>query len=116
MNGTERRRQVLREVEGCVCRDRQNTYGDAEDNFANIAAIWNVIFREHLEHPLTASDVARAMVAVKLARTIQSPNHRDNWVDMAGYAVCGAGIQAGSEPSAPSATAELATFFPASKS
>ena len=35
--GTELRREALREVEGCVCKDRQNSYGDAESNFAVIA-------------------------------------------------------------------------------
>ena len=39
--GTELRREALHQVESCVCQDRQNTYGDAEDNFADIAAIAN---------------------------------------------------------------------------
>ena len=42
MNGAARRKEALAEVEGCVCRDRQSTHGDAEDNFADIAKMWSV--------------------------------------------------------------------------
>lgn len=86
--GTERRRAVLKKVEDCVCRDRKNSYGDAEDNFAEIAVIWSML----LKHQVNARDVAACMCAVKVARMVTSPDHQDNWIDLAGYAVCGAGI------------------------
>jgi hypothetical protein len=38
---------------------------------------------------LTA-DVAAMLALLKIARLQQSPNHRDSWVDLAGYAACGA--------------------------
>ena len=47
--GTELRREILAMVEGCVCKDRQNTYGDAEDNFANIASIANTVLAGKVE-------------------------------------------------------------------
>ncbi len=93
--GTDRRRTALKEVEGCVCRDRQNMYSDAEDNFSQTASIWTVQLSRKLLPgvSLDASDVAALMVGLKLARTAANPSHRDNWIDAAGYAVCGAGIQ-----------------------
>lgn len=90
--GTQLRREVLATIEGCVCRDRQNTYGDAEDNFQVIADLANVVFQGRLTTPFTSLDMAMFQALVKVARTKSSPDHLDNWVDLAGYAVCGAGI------------------------
>jgi len=92
LSGTELRREMLRQIESCVCRDRQNTYGDAEDNFANIAALANVALQTKLAAPLLPEDVAIFSLCIKLARLIESPHHIDNWIDAGGYAVCGAGI------------------------
>lgn len=90
--GTELRREVLAMVEGCVCKDRQNTYGDAEDNFANIASIANIVLADKLSKPLDALDVAIFSACIKIARCRTSPRHLDNLIDLSGYAVCGAGI------------------------
>lgn len=91
-SGADQKRDILKRIEGCVCVDRQSTYGDAEDNFQAIADIWNTIFDSKLAIPFEARDVAAAMVAVKLARLRTSPDHEDNWIDMGGYATCGAAI------------------------
>lgn len=90
--GTDRRREIVRRVEVCVCRDRQNTYGDAEDNFADIAALANVVLGPKLKEPLEPHDVASFSACIKLARIKSSPMHLDNWVDLAGYGICGGGI------------------------
>lgn len=42
--------------------------------------------------PLDALDVALVSCAIKMARCRTSPRHVDNLIDLAGYAVCGAGI------------------------
>lgn len=91
-SGTDLRREALQEVESCVCRDRQNTYGDAENNFSDIADIANILLRRKLSEPLDARDVAAFCAAIKVARIATGPDHLDNWIDLAGYAVCGAGI------------------------
>lgn len=79
--------------------DRQAVYGPPLDNFERIATRW----RAHLsnrfgistaELPLTAQDVSVMMIDVKLARLEQTPDHDDSWVDVAGYAGCGAHIAA----------------------
>ena len=38
------------------------------------------------EHEISASDVAMMMVAIKLARLIETPDHKDSAIDLAGYA------------------------------
>ena len=89
---SERRKRVLEEVASCVCKDRMNTYGDAENNFADIAAILTIVLGKKLKTALVAQDVALMLSCVKVGRLMTSPEHRDNWVDLAGYAVCGCGI------------------------
>lgn len=87
-SGTELRRAALKRIEGYVCKDRQATHGDAEDNFRQIAAYWAL----YKGTPFSPLDVAAMMALVKISRMATSPNHLDNWDDLAGYAVCGAGI------------------------
>jgi Domain of unknown function (DUF6378) len=98
--GTELRRAALKDVEACVCKDRQNSYGDAEQNFENIATFWNIQLQSKLSKPINALDVAYLMISVKLARAANSPTHRDNAIDAAGYAICAAGILDGKAHSA----------------
>lgn len=95
INGTSRRRYVLEQIAGAVCRDRQNTYGDAEDNFQNIADLWTWWLHKRGLLPgdkkVDALDVAQMSAFIKVARKLGS-GHLDNWIDGAGYEVCGAGI------------------------
>jgi hypothetical protein len=55
---------------------------------------WNA----HLENTgmpdfkLTAVDVAMMLIDVKLARLENDPAHADSWIDVAGYAACGAEV------------------------
>ena len=98
--GSERRQAILHKIESCVCKDRQSSYGDAEDNFANIAELWNIWLRVRYvakgspegNQELTAADVAGMCALIKVARAAHNVTVEDNWIDMAGYAVCGAGI------------------------
>ena len=83
------RAAFLEEVKQIVCKDRAATHGSPEQNFENIAAMWS-IFKGV---PFTAKVVAAMMVLVKLSRIIHNPDHRDSWVDIAGYAACTATLQ-----------------------
>lgn len=101
MTGNERRSAVLDTIRGAVCRDRQTSYGDAEDNFQNIADYWNLWLKQRgFTVALTREDVAMMSAMIKVARASGNLSYSDNWVDMAGYAVCGAGIVAAGAESA----------------
>lgn len=84
----EIRADILDTAKGYVLKDRNATHGDPEDNFGRIAELWTAYKRV----PFNATDVAVMMALMKVARIAQSPDHRDSWIDLAGYAACGAGI------------------------
>lgn len=94
MDNSDRRARLLEIIQQAVCQDRMASYGDAEDNFINIAALWNIIFKDKLSSPFDALDVANACVQIKEARKMSAAGrtHLDNYIDGAGYSVCGGGI------------------------
>lgn len=71
--------------------DRHTNYGTAVDNFTTIGALWSALLGVR---PISAEEVAMCMTLVKLSRLTNSPNHRDSWVDAAGYVALGADIAA----------------------
>lgn len=79
------RADILDTAKDYVTRDRAATHGGAERNFGLIAAYWSA----HLDHPVSATDVAVMMTLLKLARIGSNPAHQDNWIDGAGYLACG---------------------------
>ena len=90
------RAQFLDEVEKLVCKDRNVTHGDAEDNFRVIADLWNVYLRNSKgadnTDDLNNKDVAIMMCLFKISRLMTNVNNMENWHDLAGYAACGGGI------------------------
>ena len=80
------RSEVLETAARYVTADRQATHGRPEDTFRAIAMLWEA----YLGVSVTESDVCNLMVLLKVARSQQNPAHMDNFVDMAGYAACGA--------------------------
>lgn len=79
------RKQLLKDAKKIVCGARSDQYGDVEDSFCNIARLWSA----YLHESINSRDVANMMILLKIARNNQNI-HRDNWVDIAGYAACGA--------------------------
>ena len=75
-------------AEDYITKDRAAPHGEAENNVANIAAVWSIC----LGTEVSMKQVALMMVLLKVAREAQSdnPDHYDNWVDMVGYAALGA--------------------------
>ena len=88
----ERRAEFLETVRNFVCKDRNVTHGDAEDNFRVIAELWNVYMRNSKGEELNNKDVAIMMCLFKVARLMANPKNMENWHDLAGYAACGGGI------------------------
>ena len=80
------RADFLKEVEYIICKDRNEQYGEPEDNFKRIAVYWS----NYLDREITSADVAIMMVLFKAARIATGKHKEDNWVDLVGYGVCGA--------------------------
>jgi len=86
------RASVLNEANKIVNGERANTYGGPEDSFRTIAGLWEAYLNKpgNTFAPISPADVASMLALLKIARLKTSPNHRDSWVDLAGYAACGA--------------------------
>lgn len=61
---------------------RGETYSHPSDNFRRITHMHEVI--RECQHPLVRH--ALEQIAVKIARVIETPDHLDSLVDIAGYA------------------------------
>jgi len=90
------RESILYEAAELITGDRNKTYGSPTQNFQDTARIWTASLRHKLKDgvELDATDVAKLMIGLKLARITAQPK-RDNWTDIAGYAACG--YEAGTE-------------------
>lgn len=85
------REHTLDTAKTLVCGDRNASYGPPDQDFARTAAMWTALFGPYLREgaAFTPADVAKAVICVKLSRSMHSPK-LDNWIDAAGYAACGA--------------------------
>ena len=78
------RQDILNKASQNIMIDRQATHGDAENNFATIAALWHTYIAGR--DTIDAHDVAAMMVLFKIARFKANPTHIDNMIDACGYA------------------------------
>ena len=65
-----------------VTTDRRDIYGDPIDTYRRVAALRTVV--DECADPQLREIIG--MVATKLVRLVQTPDHLDSWVDVAGYA------------------------------
>lgn len=91
------RAAVLEKARACVCGEREEDYGSPEDSFGCIAELWEAYLRAACVSPnaiitVTPADVAMLMALLKIARVGTScvGGTADSFVDLAGYAACGA--------------------------
>jgi hypothetical protein len=79
---------VLEEAQSIVYGDREKTYGHPAKNLKTIASMWTAYMNnmDDGNFSVTAKDVAAMMMLVKVARFANDPSHRDNLVDVCGYA------------------------------
>jgi hypothetical protein len=90
--------EALRIVNG----SRRSAYGTPERNFERIALLWGtyLTLRTNGTHDdptnngvwIEPRDVAAMMRLMKEARLIETPDHRDSYLDIVGYALCGAEV------------------------
>lgn len=83
------RAEILKAAERCVCTDRNQQYGEPEDNFRTISMLWSVyLCARGMDQPLGAADVGAMMALFKLGRIATGGNKADNFIDLAGCAAC----------------------------
>lgn len=88
------RQEILDKAKECVCGQRQQDYGNPENNFGLIARLWTDYYNK-TDVIFTAKDVAMMMALLKVARIRTGKGTKDSFVDLAGYAACAGEISAG---------------------
>lgn len=95
------KQDIANEAVRIVTGARRAAYGTPERNFQRIAALWNAHLLNRFSDEcgldvfipvLTPGDVAAFMRLMKEARLAETPDHRDSFVDLVGYALCGAEV------------------------
>jgi Domain of unknown function (DUF6378) len=88
MTDSDRPSGLLEQFDAAYARvtlDRRDIYGDPEDTYRRIAAMRTIV--DECNDPQIREILA--MIVTKVARLVQTPDHLDSWVDVAGYARCG---------------------------
>ena len=75
------RKTILDAAEKCVCKERNDQYGEPEDCFRDIANLWAAYKGVDFD----PFDVAMMMSLLKVARAKANPQHTDNYIDLCGY-------------------------------
>lgn len=75
------RKEILDAAAACVCKERNDQYGEPEDCFRDIANLWAAYKGVDFD----PFDVAMMMSLLKVARAKANPQHTDNYVDLCGY-------------------------------
>jgi hypothetical protein len=83
------RAEILDEAKRLITKERNNHYGPPTQDFRRAADILNALGFLIQGQPIETHHIAMIQAAVKLSRLTWSPDKRDSWVDLAGYAACG---------------------------
>ena len=75
------RADILSKASEIVTKDRQDQYGNAENNFALIAQLWSAL----LGIEITPHDVGLMMIQLKVARAKTGVSKDDSYIDICGY-------------------------------
>jgi len=75
------RGEVLEEARALTEGERNDTYGDPYHEYTRLASMAAAA----TGLPLTAPDILKIMLLMKINRMASSPGHRDNYVDAAAY-------------------------------
>lgn len=79
--------EIAMKAASLVSGDREKTHGVKKTNFENIARIWNAWLHSRPRWAdLTAADVAKMMVLLKVARMESGDFNLDDALDACGYA------------------------------
>ena len=85
--------QALNDAAAAV-EDRHKIYGPPHRNFKRIAGLMSVYLtgKYAIKIVLDCADVVNLAILTKMGRLQETPDHLDSWVDIAGYAGCGAEV------------------------
>lgn len=84
---------IADEAKAIVTGARRSAYGSPENNFERTARFWQAYFENTGRTvTITAADVSPMMRLMKEARLCETPDHRDSFVDLVGYALTGAEV------------------------
>ena len=87
------RSEAVKEAESLVNGDRNIDYGDPIHDFRTTADFWQTYLRRIVERrgslTIKPHDVAAMMQLLKTSRLTWTPEKKDNWIDLIGYAACG---------------------------
>ena len=64
-----------------IVQERGKSYGHPYNGFNRVAKLWSAL----LGVEITADQVVKCMLCVKLARLSETPSHQDSIDDLAGY-------------------------------
>lgn len=67
-----------------IVQDRGKSYGHPFEDYQRTAKMWSAI----LGIEVTPDQAIKCMIAVKLSRLSQTPDHQDSIDDIAGYTWC----------------------------
>lgn len=85
------RTDILDEAKRLITTTRAATYGDARQNFTDLAAIWSV----RLGVTVQPWQVPVMLMDLKTVRAGGGPAYTDNWLDLIGYAALAGEIATG---------------------
>jgi len=73
--------ELLHNTADLIDNVKSKEYGDPDESFTNIAAMWSL----YLGHHISMNDVAIMMILLKICRN-KHLRKEDNYVDICGYA------------------------------
>lgn len=96
-NKVSTRRKLLEETSDLIDGDRNAQYGNPTGDFVAISQMWTSYIHRRFsqfdgdlhDFAFSPHDVAVLMALVKVSRIGWSPDKKDHWADLAGYAACG---------------------------
>ena len=74
---------ILEEAQKLTTQDRQSVYGHPADDFKKVAVMTQPILDSNIDPRLKHN---LYMIQVKIARLLNTPDHIDSVIDIAGYA------------------------------
>lgn len=79
---------VLDEAKQLISGERKDTYGDATETHRRIGQAWSAVLGLS-DRTIEPHEVALMMICLKAIRASRTADHKDSWVDLAGYAALG---------------------------